>query len=126
MPKALAVLNDKEVVVSVSSKIKPHTNLIILDISGEEITCTKTIPIVGLTIRSITCHAEKIYIAGNDTKHREKAFLKLIDRDGKHYWSKTIEGNRKKACPYCLTCLLNDECLSVIDFPSMLIFVIIY
>ena len=115
-PKALAVLNNDEVVVSVYSKTLPSTDLIILDISGKlgkEITCTKTIPTDGQTIRSIACHEDKIYIAGNETKCGENAFIKMIDRDGKQYWSITIEGNRKKACPYCLTCLLKDDGMSV-------------
>ena len=59
-PKALAVLINNEVVVSVYSKIKPPTDLIFLDISGKEITCTETIPIEGLTIwyNCVTCRQD--------------------------------------------------------------------
>ena len=119
-PKALAVLNNDEVVVSVYSKTLPSTDLIILDISGKHgkaITDTKimkTIPTDGQTIRSIACHEDKIYIAGNEATRGENSFLKMIDRDGKQYWSITIDGNRKIACPYNVTCLLNDDGLSVL------------
>ena len=113
-PKALAVLNNNEVVVSLFSETHPLTNLMILDISGREISYFKAIPVGFLTVRDIACHEDKIYITGNDTIRADSAFLNLIDRDGKQYWSRSIRGqNKKNACPNCITYLLKDENISV-------------
>ena len=116
-PKALAVLNNDEVVVSVYAETLPlWTKLHILNISSEDITYTQSVPIESLrpvVIRAIACHQGKIFIAGNCLLFGviDHPFMKLIDRDGNTYWTTTMTD--KNACPYYMTCLLHQECLSV-------------
>ena len=115
-PKAMSVLNTEEVVVSVYAETQSlWTRLIILNIKGKEISHVHTIPIEGLVIRAIACHQEKISIAGNDVRRTDGAFVKLIDRDGKIYWSTAMEDNNtKNASPGYMTCFPYQGGLAVV------------
>ena len=97
-PKALAVLNNDEVVVSVYAETRPlWTKLLILNISGKDITYSQSVPVESLIIRAIVCHQDKIFIAGKNIRHADHPFVKLIDRDGNRYWSTTTKDiNNKK------------------------------
>ena len=111
-PVAVSALNNNEVIVSRYTLQSLETHLQIIDIEGPELAIKHTIPLFDHLIRGLATYQDKIFISGSSLRSFEPPFVRLIDREGKTFWSTPLM--YRSVLPDYLSCFSMNNKLSVI------------